>query len=146
MFTALTLFDNILNSRKITPMIEDPNDPECFTPNRLPDVFSEDDLSIKQRWRIAQAVWYQFCSHYMKEVLSSLTERGKWYREGPNLEVEDIVVIMANWKDSLNFPWWWRNQPLRDHLDQWNWTSFTSSGIVSPLICVACLKSRDFRT
>jgi hypothetical protein len=63
MFTALTLFDNILNSRKIISMIEDPNDPECFTPNLPPDVFSEDDLSTKQRWRIAQAVWDQFWSH-----------------------------------------------------------------------------------
>jgi hypothetical protein len=41
----------------------------------------------------------------MKEVLSSFTERGKWYREGPNLEVEDIVVIVSNWQDSQNFPW-----------------------------------------
>jgi hypothetical protein len=63
MFTALTLFDNILNSRKITPMIEDPNDPACFTPNLSHDVFSEDDLSTKQRWRNAQAVWDQFWSH-----------------------------------------------------------------------------------
>jgi hypothetical protein len=61
----------------------------------------------------------------------------KWYREGPNLEVEDIVVIVSNWKDSQNFPWWWRNRPLRDHLDQWNRTSLTSPGIVSPTIYVA---------
>ncbi len=85
-------------------MSEDPTDPECLTPNHLlmgratpnlpPDVFTKDDLSAKQRWRIAQAVADQFWHRWMKEVLPSLTEREKWYRESPNLEVGDIVVII----------------------------------------------------
>jgi hypothetical protein len=104
LLTALTLVENILNSRKLTPMSEDATDPECLTPNHLllgratpnlpPDVFTKDDLNAKQRWRISQAVADQFWHRWMKEVLPSLTEREKWYREGPNLEVGDIVVII----------------------------------------------------
>jgi hypothetical protein len=85
-------------------MSEDATDPECLTPNHLllgratpnlpPDVFTKDDLNAKQRWRISQAVADQFWHRWMKEVLPSLTEREKWYREGPNLEVGDIVVII----------------------------------------------------
>ena len=33
--TALTLIENILNSRQLTPMSEDPSDPECVMPNHL---------------------------------------------------------------------------------------------------------------
>ncbi|XP_057380931.1 uncharacterized protein LOC130703486 [Daphnia carinata] len=104
LLTALTLIENILNSRKLTPISDDPNDPECLTPNHLllgratpnlpPDVFTEDDLTAKQRWRIAQAVADQFWQRWMKEVLPSLTEREKWYKEHPNLQVGDIVVII----------------------------------------------------
>ncbi|XP_057374666.1 uncharacterized protein LOC130695542 [Daphnia carinata] len=104
LLTALTLIENILNSRKLTPISDDPNDSECLTPNHLllgratpnlpPDVFTEDDLTAKQRWRIAQAVADQFWQRWMKEVLPSLTEREKWYQEHPNLQVGDIVVII----------------------------------------------------
>ena len=88
LLTALTLVENILNSRKLIPISDDPIDPECLTPNHLllgraapnlpPDVFTEDDLSAKKRWRIAQAVADQFWCRWMKEVLPSLTEREKW--------------------------------------------------------------------
>jgi hypothetical protein len=33
--TALTLVENVLNSKKLTPVSEDPSDPECLTPNHL---------------------------------------------------------------------------------------------------------------
>ena len=87
--TTLTLVENVLNSRKLTPVSEGPTDPECHTPNHLllgranpnipPDVFSEDDLSAKQRWRIAQAMTDQFWKRWMKEVLPSLTERESYF-------------------------------------------------------------------
>jgi len=102
--TALTLIENILNSRKLTPMSEDPSNPECLTPNHLllgranpnlpPDVFSEQDLSAKQRWRIAQALVDQFWRRWMREVLPGITEREKGCQDQPNLEIGDIVIII----------------------------------------------------
>ena len=112
--TTLTLVENVLNSRKLTPVSEDSADPECFTPNHLllgranpnipPDVFSEDDLSAKQRWRIAQAMTDQFWKRWMKEVLPSLTEREKWFQEQPNLEVGDIVVLIDSSSPRSTWP------------------------------------------
>ena len=104
LLTALTLVENILNSRNLTPMSEDPTDPECLTPNHLllgracpnrpPDVFTEKDLSAKQKWRVAQALADQFWRRWMKEVIPNLNEREKWQQQQPNLEVGDIVVII----------------------------------------------------
>ncbi len=75
LLTALTLVENILNSRNLTPMSEDPTDPECLTPNHLllgracpnlpPDVFTEKDLSAKRKWRVAQALVEQFWRRWM---------------------------------------------------------------------------------
>jgi hypothetical protein len=79
LLTALILVENILNSRNLTRMSEDPTDPECLTPNHLllgracpnlpPDVFTEKDLSAKQKWRVAQALAEQFWRRWMKEVI-----------------------------------------------------------------------------
>ena len=76
LLTALTLVENILNSRiNLTPMSEDPTDPECLTPNHLllvracpnlpPDVFTEKDLSAKRKWRVAQALVEEFWRRWM---------------------------------------------------------------------------------
>ncbi|XP_057379661.1 uncharacterized protein LOC130701900 [Daphnia carinata] len=102
--TALTHVENILNSRKLTPLTEYPSDPECLTPNHLllgranpnvpPDVFSDQDLSSKKRWRISQAIEDQFWRRWMREIVPGLTERKKWYETQNNLEVGDIVIII----------------------------------------------------
>lgn len=57
-------------------------------PPDLSDVFTDNNLTAKQRWRIAQAVVYNF---WMREVLTSLTKYEN-DQERPNLEVGDIVV------------------------------------------------------
>ena len=86
--TALTLVENVLNSRKLTPISDDPSDPECLTPNHLllsranpnlpPDVFTEQDLDARQKWRVAQAVTEQFWRRWIREILPGVTEREKW--------------------------------------------------------------------
>ena len=104
LITALTHIENVLNSRRLTPASDDPSDPESLTPNHLllgranpnvpPDVFSDKDLSAKERWRVSQAITDQFWRRWMKEIVPSLTEREKWYRDQPNLEIGDIVVMI----------------------------------------------------
>jgi hypothetical protein len=66
LITTLTHVENVLNSRKLTPPSDDPTDPEALTPNHFllgranpnvpPDVFGDDDLTARERWRIAQAL------------------------------------------------------------------------------------------
>jgi hypothetical protein len=63
-------------------------------PNLPLYVFTEKDLSAKQKWRVAQALAEQFWRRWMKEVIPNLNERGKWQQQQPNLEVGDIVVII----------------------------------------------------
>jgi hypothetical protein len=102
--TTLTHVENVLNSRKLTPPSDNPTDPEALTPNHFlfgranpnvpPDVFGEDDLTARERWRIAQALSDQFWRRWMREVIPSLTERAKWHQDHPNLEVGDIVIII----------------------------------------------------
>jgi hypothetical protein len=63
-------------------------------PNLPPDVFTEKDLSAKQKGRVAQALADQFWLRWMKDAIPNLNEREKWQQQQPNLEVGDIVVII----------------------------------------------------
>jgi hypothetical protein len=89
----ISAFDHFQNRRE-----------EFLTPNHLllglacpnlpPDVFTERDLSAKQKWRVAQALADQFWRLWIEEVIPNLNERAKWQQQQPNLEVGDIVVII----------------------------------------------------
>jgi hypothetical protein len=88
---TLTHIKNLLNNRKLTPPIEDP---EALTSNHLllgqADVFDKDYVTARERWRVVQAISDQFWQRWMREVFPSLTKRDKWYQDQTNLEKGEI--------------------------------------------------------
>jgi len=101
-----TLFceaESVVNSRPITPVSSDHKDNEPLTPNHLltlragqkgpPGKFSKNDIYGK-RWRHVQHLADYFWRRWVREYLPILQLRQKWLEPKPNLQVNDIVLIM----------------------------------------------------
>ena len=101
-----TLFveaENSVNSRPLTHVPTDPDDPESLTPNhfligassgaQLPGVFIDKDLNLRKQWRISQRLADHFWKRWMKEYLPTLTRRTKWFRQVKPVQVKDLVFI-----------------------------------------------------
>ncbi|XP_041452005.1 uncharacterized protein LOC121405395 [Drosophila obscura] len=101
--TLLSKIEACLNSRPISPMSEDPNDPLALSPGHFliggpllsvaePEI-KESASSILNRWQHLQALNQQFCSRWKTEYLRELHKRTKWQHPTRDLEVGDLVVI-----------------------------------------------------
>ena len=93
----------ILNSRPLTHLSVDPDDPEPLTPNHFihgrplpsyaPGEFDPSDKISKKKWRAAQVYVDQNWSRWMSEWVPSLIERRKWLKGHENLKENDIVLV-----------------------------------------------------
>ena len=102
----LTLFaevEFIVNSRTLTPLLMDPHHDGLLTPNHLlmlrgnhdqpPGVFHDDEELSRKRWRQVQHLAEQFWQRWRCEYLQTLQVRQKWQNVGPNLAVDDMVLL-----------------------------------------------------
>ena len=101
-----TLFcevESIVNGRPITPVSEDPKDPEALTPNHLlllrggpaapPGVFQKHDRYLR-RWRHVQLLADHFWRRWVREYLPLLRHRQKWLEPKRNFAEGDIILVM----------------------------------------------------
>ena len=96
--------ENIINSRPLTIVSDDPNDLVPFTPNHLlqqkqptslpPGIFYPSDNYSRKQWRQIQYLTNIFWSRWMKEYLPLLQTRQKWFRTKRNLSVNDVVLVV----------------------------------------------------
>jgi hypothetical protein len=56
--------------------------------------FSDDDLVLRKKWRIAQRIADHFWIRWRKEYLPTLTRRTKWIQSGIEMKEGDVVVII----------------------------------------------------
>jgi len=101
--TVLSEIEYTINSRPLTYVSADINDPDPLTPNHFlvgqpeaalpPGVFSDKDAFGRKRWRHAQVLSDHFWRRWQSEYLPSLMERKKWLLETRDLQVGDIVLI-----------------------------------------------------
>ena len=59
----------------------------------LPGCFNNDDLLRRSQWRKSQAMAEQFWRCWVREYLSTLNIRTKWFTNGRDLRVGDVIVI-----------------------------------------------------
>ena len=96
--------ESLLNSRPLTHVSIDPQDPEAITPNHFltgrnspnvpPDVFDERDLNSRKRWRQAQTLFWR---RWLREYMSRLTERRKWTtRSQTDAQIGDLVLVVED--------------------------------------------------
>ena len=105
----------IVNSRPITSVSSDANDPQALTPAMLlttkmqplhppPGDFVKEDLFARKRWRHVQYLANQFWIRWRREYLQSLQPRQKWLESKPNLAEGDVVLLREKENPRCNWP------------------------------------------
>lgn len=101
--TVLSQIEACLNSRRLYPLTEDPQDDEVLTPSHLAfgfprGVMSEPTDNLNQtphhhRHKIMQQIRDPFWHQWSSEYLSQVQKRNKWTKETTNLTHNQVVLI-----------------------------------------------------
>ena len=102
--TVLVEAEALLNSRPLTPVSDDIADLDALTPNHFllgrasvclpPDVFYEQDISSRRRWRHAQILTEHFWKRWLREYLPTLNERKRWWDCMGRIALGDLVLVV----------------------------------------------------
>ncbi|KAF0709228.1 Integrase catalytic domain-containing protein, partial [Aphis craccivora] len=112
--TLITRIEAVLNSRPLTPVTTDPSDLDYLSPGHFligqpllaipPRVEFDSNISIKSRWKLLDQCHQSFWRKWSTEYLTTLNARTKWASEVPNIQVNDMVIII----DNQNPPLLWK--------------------------------------
>lgn len=101
--TVLTQIEACLNSRPISYLSDNPNDPLPLTPGHFLVgepliVIPDKDYSLDQgfgvtRWRLCQKMLDSFWKKWSREYLVTLNNRYKWSTKRDEPEIDDVVII-----------------------------------------------------
>ena len=90
----------ILNSRPLTPLSSDPNDLSPLTPAHFliggsfsPQPLSNQKLSLNGRLCLLQQIQKDFWEAWMRDYLTTLQVRKKWFKNGPQISAGDLVLL-----------------------------------------------------
>ncbi|XP_041974007.1 uncharacterized protein LOC121729533 [Aricia agestis] len=103
LYTLLVEAENIINSRPLTYVSVDPEEPEALTPNHIllgsgchvpaPGRFEEEKTSARQLWKRAQHLADVFWRRWVREYLPLLQHRREPHTRGSDPAVGDVVII-----------------------------------------------------
>jgi hypothetical protein len=119
--TLLCQIEQVLNSRPLTAVPDNPNDLLVLTPahliaGRSLEFFPEaklraDDIpdtptgeSSHRRWIFIRNLLSTFWKRWSKEYVTTLQQRYKWDREQTNLKIGDVVYISDDNQAPLSWP------------------------------------------
>jgi transposase InsO family protein len=101
--TVFAEVEYIINSRPLTHVSDDNNDPLSLTPNHFligaagvtvaPGIFDERDGVLRRQWRVAQYLVDIYWKRWLKEYLPTLIQRKKWTKTEVNLKPGDLVTV-----------------------------------------------------
>ncbi|XP_050527987.1 uncharacterized protein LOC126898083 [Daktulosphaira vitifoliae] len=103
MTTLSSRIEAVLNSRPLISLSSNPNDLTPLTPahfiigQSLLDIPEPDMTSTPQnhltRWQLIRQLYQSFWKRWSTEYITTLQRRSKWYKQQPNVNIGDIVVI-----------------------------------------------------
>ena len=102
--TITSQIEACMNSRPLTPLIDDTEGYEALTPGHfiigrpmeaLPDEHQEisQPINLLRRWQLCQAVVNHFWKRWSKEYIIQLGRFNKWKVPTPNIKEGDIVCV-----------------------------------------------------
>ena len=106
LLTFMCEVEAIMNSRPLTVVSANAVDLLPLTPNHLlllsikkglpPGTFESHDQYCKKRWRYVQCLADEFWKRWRKEYVRDLQQRCKWKKTVPNLNVNDVVLVVES--------------------------------------------------
>lgn len=105
--TLITEIEAILNSRPLTPISSDPNDPIVLTPghfligdsltNLRDRNFTDVPTNRLNTWEHIQKVKQDFLKRWRREYLTEIIQRTKWTKSEPNITVGTVVILKEDY-------------------------------------------------
>ena len=102
--TVMCQAENIGNSRPLTHVSEDPQDPQTLTPNYLlhfnatsvfpTGIFDAKDIYSRRRWRQVEYLSEAFWRRWRKQYVTSLQCSHKWQHACRNIKQDNIVLLL----------------------------------------------------
>ena len=114
--TALIQAEALLNSRPLTVVSSDADDPAPLTPLHflvghqdvsaaLEDVAdAERVVHPHRRWKYVQRLTRDVWSRWLKEVVPKLNVRSKWHRREQNVKVGDVMIVLEKHTPRIRWP------------------------------------------
>jgi hypothetical protein len=101
--TLITQIEACLNSRPLTALSNDPNDPSYLSPGNFligapltslpePD-FTNATMNSLSRWQQVQRFHQQLWKRWSSDYLNSLQQRSKWRNKQPHLQPGMFVLL-----------------------------------------------------
>lgn len=104
--TVLTRVEAVLNSRPLVPVSNDPHDLDYLSPGHFlinqpllavpPRSCPDNKISLTNRWKLLDQCHQSFWRQWSAEYLTTLQQRAKWTQRNPNLQINDMVLIVDN--------------------------------------------------
>jgi len=139
MMTVLAQIEACLNSRPISAISTNPEDPCPLTPGHflvgeslllVPAVnFETSNISTLKRWQLTQRMVQEFWRKWSREYLVQFHQRNKWAHQTAEPSVGDVVLVM---EDGLPPARWLYGLILEKH---------TGSGKVTRVVSLRCKDS-----
>ena len=105
LINLLCEIEAMLNSTPLLPYSNDLSDFDELTPNYFiikrfdnfaPGDFNEDNISSRKKFKSVQSYSNEFWRRFIKEYITSLSKRTKWFRDQRNFEVGDLLLMHQN--------------------------------------------------
>ena len=112
--TISTQIEACLNSRPLTPLMDDTDGFEALTPGHfligrpmeaIPDPQeSSQPINLLRRWQLCQAVVNHFWKRWSQEYLTQLDRLNKWKVPKPNIKEGDVVCVRKEPTTPMKWP------------------------------------------
>lgn len=152
--TVLAQVEACLNSRPISVLNDDLNDPLPLTPghflvgepllNLADENYAQPNITYHERWRLTQKMVNDFWNRWYKEYLVNLNQRYKWYTRKAEPEIDDIVLLK---EDNIPPSKWIMGRIVQKHVGPDNITRVVSikckNGILKRPVSKICVLKKS---